>query len=153
MLHCTVVLEAAGNRAPGEPEHWLGTLRTPLAAVHSRSMQCGNLFQVGVPNNSKFWVLYAEGLLPSILGRELLRYVRHNLLTSCCKRATIRKPTSMARLLIIDDDKSFREALAESVRDFGHDVVEASGAQEAWSSRGAMPFPLRGRCHILAPAG
>jgi DNA-binding response OmpR family regulator len=38
----------------------------------------------------------------------------------------------MARILIIDDDKSFREALAESVRDFGHDVVEASGAQEAF---------------------
>jgi two-component system, response regulator PdtaR len=37
----------------------------------------------------------------------------------------------MARILIIDDDKSFREALGESVRDFGHDVVEASGAQEA----------------------
>jgi DNA-binding NtrC family response regulator len=38
----------------------------------------------------------------------------------------------MARILIIDDDKSFREALAESIRDFGHDVVEASGAQEAF---------------------
>ena len=38
----------------------------------------------------------------------------------------------MARILIIDDDKSFREALAESVRDFGHDVIEASGAQEAF---------------------
>src|SRR5271166_2281749 len=38
----------------------------------------------------------------------------------------------MARILIIDDDKSFREALAESGRDFGHDVVEASGAQEAF---------------------
>jgi CheY-like chemotaxis protein len=38
----------------------------------------------------------------------------------------------MAQILIIDDDKSFREALAESVRDFGHDVVEASGAQEAF---------------------
>ena len=37
----------------------------------------------------------------------------------------------MARILIIDDDKLFREALAESVRDFGYDVVEASGAQEA----------------------
>ena len=37
----------------------------------------------------------------------------------------------MARILIIDDGKSFREALAESVRDFGHEVVEASGAQEA----------------------
>jgi DNA-binding NtrC family response regulator len=37
----------------------------------------------------------------------------------------------MARILIIDDDKSFREALAESIRDFGYDVVEASGAQAA----------------------
>jgi CheY-like chemotaxis protein len=32
---------------------------------------------------------------------------------------------------LIDDDKSFREALAESIRDFGYDVVEASGAQAA----------------------
>src|SRR6266404_656285 len=38
----------------------------------------------------------------------------------------------MARILIIDDDKTFRKALAESVRDFGHDVVEASGPQEAF---------------------
>lgn len=38
----------------------------------------------------------------------------------------------MARILIIDDDKSFREALAESVRDFGHDVVEAGCPQEAF---------------------
>jgi CheY-like chemotaxis protein len=38
----------------------------------------------------------------------------------------------MARILIIDDDKSFREALGEAVRDFGHDVVEASDAQEAF---------------------
>jgi PleD family two-component response regulator len=39
---------------------------------------------------------------------------------------------SMARILIIDDDKPFREALAESVRDFGHDVMVGSGAQEAF---------------------
>ncbi len=38
----------------------------------------------------------------------------------------------MARILIIDDDKSFREALAESIRDFGHDVIEADAAQEAF---------------------
>src|SRR6266403_2427968 len=44
----------------------------------------------------------------------------------------------MARILIIDDDKSFREALAESVRDFGHDVVEASGAQEAFKLIGIV---------------
>jgi response regulator RpfG family c-di-GMP phosphodiesterase len=58
--------------------------------------------------------------------------LRHNLLHKKRNRATIRNPTSMARILIIDDDKSFREALSESVRDFGHDVVEASGAQEAF---------------------
>jgi two-component system, NtrC family, response regulator len=38
----------------------------------------------------------------------------------------------MAPILIVDDDKSFREALAESVRDFGHDVMEASGPKEAF---------------------
>jgi DNA-binding NtrC family response regulator len=41
-------------------------------------------------------------------------------------------PYCMARILIIDDDKPFREALAESVREFGHDVVEASDAHEAF---------------------
>jgi CheY-like chemotaxis protein len=34
--------------------------------------------------------------------------------------------------------ESFREALAESVRDFGRDVVEASGAQEAFKLIGNM---------------
>jgi DNA-directed RNA polymerase specialized sigma24 family protein len=38
----------------------------------------------------------------------------------------------MARILIIDDDKSFREALAESCRDFGHDAIEASAPLEAF---------------------
>ena len=41
----------------------------------------------------------------------------------------------MARILIIDDEKPFREALAESVRDFGHDVMEASG--EVLRAKGA----------------
>jgi two-component system NtrC family response regulator len=38
----------------------------------------------------------------------------------------------MARILIIDDDIPFREALAESVRDFGHDAIEASDPSEAF---------------------
>jgi CheY-like chemotaxis protein len=32
----------------------------------------------------------------------------------------------MARALVVDDDKPFRETLAESVRDFGHAILEAS---------------------------
>jgi DNA-binding NtrC family response regulator len=38
----------------------------------------------------------------------------------------------MARILIIDDDDSFREALAEAIRDLGHDVVLVSGAEQAF---------------------
>lgn len=44
----------------------------------------------------------------------------------------------MSRILIIDDDESFREALAESVRDFGHEVVEAGGAEEALELMGSV---------------
>jgi CheY-like chemotaxis protein len=39
----------------------------------------------------------------------------------------------MALILIIDDDKPFGEALAESVRDFGHDAIEASDPLEAFN--------------------
>jgi hypothetical protein len=49
----------------------------------------------------------------------------------------------MARILIIDDDKSFRGALAESIRDFGHDVVEVSGAQEAFKLALCLPRKQR----------
>ena len=37
----------------------------------------------------------------------------------------------MARILIIDNDDWFRGALAEAIRDLGHDVVLANGAQQA----------------------
>ena len=37
----------------------------------------------------------------------------------------------MARVLIIDDDKAFREALAETVQDLGHEVIQASCAAES----------------------
>lgn len=37
----------------------------------------------------------------------------------------------MARILIVDDDDAFRKALGESVRDLGHQVIEASRAGDA----------------------
>src|SRR3984957_18045693 len=37
----------------------------------------------------------------------------------------------MARILIVDDDRSFREALAESLVDLGYEVIEASDAETA----------------------
>jgi DNA-binding NtrC family response regulator len=37
----------------------------------------------------------------------------------------------MARILIVDDDDGFRKALGESVRDLGHQVIEASRASDA----------------------
>jgi DNA-binding NtrC family response regulator len=37
----------------------------------------------------------------------------------------------MARILIVDDDDAFRSALSESIRDLGHQVIEANRAGEA----------------------
>jgi two-component system NtrC family response regulator len=37
----------------------------------------------------------------------------------------------MARILIVDDDDAFRKALSESIRDLGHEVIEAKQAREA----------------------
>jgi DNA-binding NtrC family response regulator len=37
----------------------------------------------------------------------------------------------MARILIVDDDDGFRKALSESIRDLGHQVIEAKQAREA----------------------
>jgi DNA-binding NtrC family response regulator len=37
----------------------------------------------------------------------------------------------MARILIVDDDDSFRQALSESIRDLGHQVIEANRASDA----------------------
>jgi DNA-binding NtrC family response regulator len=39
----------------------------------------------------------------------------------------------MARILIVDDDDAFRKALGESIRDLGHQVIEASRAGDALS--------------------
>jgi CheY-like chemotaxis protein len=52
----------------------------------------------------------------------------------------------MARALIIDDDKPFREALAESIRDFGHAILEAS-AQRRRRRHASW------RCSIGCPTG
>ena len=37
----------------------------------------------------------------------------------------------MARILIVDDDDAFRQALSESIRDLGHQVIEANRASDA----------------------
>jgi DNA-binding NtrC family response regulator len=39
----------------------------------------------------------------------------------------------MARILIVDDDDAFRNALSEAVRDLGHEVIEANRAEEAFA--------------------
>ncbi|HEY0792032.1 MAG TPA: sigma-54 dependent transcriptional regulator [Chthoniobacterales bacterium] len=44
----------------------------------------------------------------------------------------------MARVLIIDDDEAFREALAETLQDLGHEVVQASSAEHAFELAGQV---------------
>lgn len=49
---------------------------------------------------------------------------------------------SAARLLIVDDDRTFRLSTAALLRQDGHDVQEASGGQEAVSMLESTPFDL-----------
>jgi CheY-like chemotaxis protein len=50
----------------------------------------------------------------------------------------------MPRILIIDDDKSFRQALADSIRDFGHDVAEAANVEQHYQGEAALETGTKG---------
>ena len=56
----------------------------------------------------------------------------------------------MARDLIVDDDKPFRETLAESIRDFGHAILEASakGGAAVMQARGIRLVVLLAFSHL-----
>ncbi|MBB3258497.1 DNA-binding NtrC family response regulator [Paraburkholderia bannensis] len=47
----------------------------------------------------------------------------------------------MATILIIDDDDGFREGLAETVQDLGHDALEARSGEEAFALLGERATP------------
>lgn len=47
----------------------------------------------------------------------------------------------MATLLIVDDDDAFREGLAETLGDLGHEVVQAASGEEALEKLGSGAVP------------
>jgi two-component system, NtrC family, response regulator len=48
----------------------------------------------------------------------------------------------MARILIVDDDAAFREGLAETLRDLGHEPIEAGEAREGLAKQRAMAMDM-----------
>jgi len=48
----------------------------------------------------------------------------------------------VARLLVIDDDRAFRESLVEALRDFGQDVAEAGSGAEGFAIIDSEPVDL-----------
>ena len=48
----------------------------------------------------------------------------------------------MTSVLVVDDEESYRDMVAESLRDVGLDVVVAADANEALDALASRPFDL-----------